>query len=158
MTRLKLLFVPLCGSSRRVHVSNHPAVGAAGVLPVKLGYVLKRSISTMKPSRSLKSGGQKGSHFTIILSLMVRIWLGGNSLLMARNAGKKVHRLNLELLLLKRLLDVPMQEVRLNRKSKAVARELNNKLKDAKLSVELRRTLVSDDKSWSNSFSKQVVV
>lgn len=44
MTRLKLLFVPLRGSTWRVHVSDHPAVGAAGVLPVKLGYVLKRSI------------------------------------------------------------------------------------------------------------------
>lgn len=77
---------------------------------------------------------------------------------MACNAGKKVYRLNLEVLLLKRLLNVPMQEVRLNQKSEVVARELNNKLKDVKLSVELRRTLVSDAKSWSNSFSKQVVV
>lgn len=44
MTRFKLLFAPLCGSARRVHVSYHPAVGAAGVLPVKLSYILKRSI------------------------------------------------------------------------------------------------------------------
>lgn len=44
MTRFKLLFVPVCGSAWRVHVSYHPAVGAAGVLPVKLSYVLKRSV------------------------------------------------------------------------------------------------------------------
>jgi len=44
MTRFNLLFVSLRGSTWRVHVSDHPAVGAAGILPIKLGYVLKGSI------------------------------------------------------------------------------------------------------------------
>lgn len=32
----------------RVHVCDHPAVGATGVLPVKLGYVLERSVEGTK--------------------------------------------------------------------------------------------------------------
>lgn len=55
VTRLKLLFVPLCGSTWRIHISDHPAVGAAGVLPVKLSYVLKRSVVEGKTITVYKS-------------------------------------------------------------------------------------------------------
>lgn len=48
MTRLDLLFVP----ARRVDVGDHPAVGAAGVLPVKLCYVLKRSAPIKKKKKT----------------------------------------------------------------------------------------------------------
>lgn len=44
MTGFHLLFVPFCGSTWRVHIGYHPAVRAAGVLSIKLGYVLKRSV------------------------------------------------------------------------------------------------------------------
>lgn len=54
MTWLKLFFFPLCGSARRVHISYHPAVGAAGVLPVKLGYVLKRSVVGEKNNNCIR--------------------------------------------------------------------------------------------------------
>lgn len=44
MTGFHLLFVPFCGSTWRVHIGYHPAVRAAGILSIKLGYVLKRSV------------------------------------------------------------------------------------------------------------------
>lgn len=48
VTWFDLLLVTLRGSPWRVHVSYHPAVGAAGVLPVKLSYILKRSVLERK--------------------------------------------------------------------------------------------------------------
>lgn len=43
VTGLRLVLLPFRGSPWGVHVSDHPAVGAAGVLPVKLRHVLERS-------------------------------------------------------------------------------------------------------------------
>lgn len=44
VTRFDLLLLTLGGSPGRVHICYHPAVGAAGVLPVKLGHILERSL------------------------------------------------------------------------------------------------------------------
>lgn len=43
VARLDLARVTLGGAARRVHVGDHPAVGAAGVLAVELGHVLEGS-------------------------------------------------------------------------------------------------------------------
>ena len=42
------VLVPFGRAMWRVHVCDHPAVGATGVLPVKLGYVLERSVEGTK--------------------------------------------------------------------------------------------------------------
>lgn len=43
VTRFHLLLLAIAGSPRSVHICNHPAVGAAGVLPVKLSHISEGS-------------------------------------------------------------------------------------------------------------------
>lgn len=48
VARFYFVFVSFGRAMRRVHVRDHPAVGATGVLPVKLGYILERSFGRDK--------------------------------------------------------------------------------------------------------------
>lgn len=57
VTGFELLLVALGGSPRGVHICYHPAVGAAGVLPVKLGDIAERSVVESKGGCG--GGGEK---------------------------------------------------------------------------------------------------
>lgn len=56
VTRFDLLLLAIAGSPRRVHICDHPAVGAAGVLSVKLGHILEGSF---KEDEKKKRCGKK---------------------------------------------------------------------------------------------------
>lgn len=59
VTRFDLLLVALGGSPRRIHICYHPAVGAAGVLPVKLGHIPERSLVEEKRGRNKRKTTQR---------------------------------------------------------------------------------------------------
>lgn len=54
VTRFELLLLAVAGSPRRVHICDHPAVGAAGVLPVKLRHILEGSFEEERKEKHAK--------------------------------------------------------------------------------------------------------